>query len=101
MEFELEKNDNQATLTLIESRLDSETAGTLQKELLRLVQEGTVNIVINMRQVEFADSTGLGALLVGRRAALDAGGSFAIAQPQPSVIQLIRVAQLTETLQVI
>jgi len=83
---------------LHEKRLDSPLAPKLKTELLMLLSEPPYKILLDLKEVEYADSSGLGALLLGVRQARDKGGKLVLVNVQKRVADLIRIARLDEIL---
>ena len=52
------------------------------------------HVVIDLADVTFVDSSGLGALIVARKSARDAGGSMSLISPPPVVRRLLGSTQL-------
>lgn len=52
------------------------------------------HVVVDLAQVTFVDSSGLGALIVARKAARDRGGSISLVSPPPVVRRLLGSTQL-------
>jgi anti-sigma B factor antagonist len=63
----LKKNKQDGILVLVvqESRLDANNATQFKNELQRSITANTRAVVINIADVEFIDSTGLGAIVKG------------------------------------
>lgn len=78
----------------MEEKLDSALSPKLKSELLTVQAEGYNNLVIDMSNVKYADSSGLSALLVGNREFGRNGGIFIIASPQDHVMKLIKLSML-------
>ena len=74
--------------------LDLQSAGVLEHEVATLRADGHERIVVDMRQVEFIDSTGLRVLIGLHRAAQREGGSISLV-PGPRPVQ--RIFELTAT----
>ena len=53
-------------------------------------------VVIDLAQVTFVDSSGLGALIVARKTAREHGGSIALVAPPPMVRRLLGSTQLQD-----
>jgi anti-sigma B factor antagonist len=51
-------------------------------------------VVIDLADVTFVDSTGLGALIVARKAARERGGSVSLISPPPVVRRLLGSTRL-------
>jgi anti-sigma B factor antagonist len=75
----------------LEGRLDLLSAPDLKKLLTQTVADGHPRLVVDLAGVAFIDSSGLGALISGLKAARQAGGDLRIAaagdQPR-TVLQL-------------
>ena len=102
MRFEKSANDNFATMKLLDEKLDSRNAASLKKELLFLVEaEGTRNVVINMGEVAYVDSSGLSALLMGNRACRAMSGILVLCNLNEHVQKLVQISQLNQVLTVL
>lgn len=87
-------------LRIEEARVDSSLASELKTELLRLVEnEAVVNILVDLKNVEYVDSSGLGALLFGHRHVKTNSGELKLLHPNQKVQTLIRIANLEELLE--
>jgi anti-sigma B factor antagonist len=75
------------TVVRMEGELDSFSAAQVREELAGAVAyEATI---IDMREVAFVDSAGLGALVGGLRRIREAGRGVALCCPRPSVRRLL------------
>ena len=62
----------------LEGDVDSYNAHVLRDRMVHLIEGGNGVLVLNMRGVDFIDSTGLGALVVGLKRATERGGGIRI-----------------------
>lgn len=76
MKYTIDKQEKYSLLRLHEDKLDSSVAPGLKSELITLHAEGVKNIVLDMAEVKYTDSSGLSALLVGNRIVQEDGGIF-------------------------
>jgi anti-sigma B factor antagonist len=94
MAFEIH-NKNEYTLVKVKTeRLDTYSAPDLKSELVVLNNQGERNIILDLSQCNYCDSSGLRAILVGNRLSEDAIGTFIICGLQPDVENLIRISML-------
>ncbi|AGA79920.1 STAS domain-containing protein [Echinicola vietnamensis] len=100
MKYAVDKKEQYVIFTLQEEKLDSPLSPVLKSELLTVHAEGYKNLVLDMSQVKYADSSGLSALLVGHRAFSEDGGIFIIASPQEHVTKLIKISMLDKVMNV-
>lgn len=80
--------------------VDFRNAEMLKAMLADLVKDGKKEIILNLRQVNFMDSSGLSVLLSGKRVTEEAGGSFSICGLQGYVNNLINLTNLNKTIAV-
>jgi anti-anti-sigma factor len=81
-----------------EGRLNMVAAPGLRKELHALVDKGNSRIVVDLSGTEFIDSSGLGALISGLKAARQAGGDLRIAAPTRQVSTVLELTNLNRVL---
>jgi anti-sigma B factor antagonist len=91
--------NNVTILRLQDPRLDNVIAADLKAQLLVLIEEGTKNILIDLAKVEFADSSGLGAILFGIRQARPLNARVKLVNPQSRVLGLIKIAKLDNVIE--
>ena len=95
MNYEHERVGDTLVIRIRESRLDTHLAPKLkEKILLHLQDEGIRNLLFEVSSVKSVDSSGLGALLFGNRQVVLRGGRCCIADTQPKVTSLLRIAKL-------
>jgi anti-anti-sigma factor len=94
MSFRVEKNDNYTIITFSTDKLDAVVAPDLKSELVLLNKNGERNFLLDMSSVDYCDSSGLSALLIGYRICKEANGSFIIINPQLAVKKLMAISQL-------
>ena len=84
----------------VDGRLNVVTAPAMKREVQRLVQQGDVKLAVDLSAVEFIDSSGLGALMGGLKAARTAGGDLRIAGATEQVVSVLRLTNLDKVLRV-
>jgi anti-sigma B factor antagonist len=95
------RRENAKTVVDIEAdNVDFRNAEMIKSLLADLVQKGDKELVLNLRHVNFMDSSGLSVLLSGKRVAEEAGGSFSICGLQGYVNNLINLTNLNKTIAV-
>jgi anti-anti-sigma factor len=98
MEFGFDAHGNSTGVVVLSGRLDLLAAAELKARLQRLVADGWSKLVIDLHAVPFIDSSGLGALIGGLKAARVAGGDFRIARPGEQVRYILQVSTLDRVL---
>ena len=94
MKYTIDKQEKYSLLRLHEDKLDSSVAPGLKSELITLHAEGVRNIVLDMAEVKYTDSSGLSALLVGNRIVQEDGGIFILTTLSDHTLKLIKISQL-------
>jgi anti-anti-sigma factor len=94
MKLDIVTQDNLAIVRINETELTSSKSPELKTELLKLVSEGYVNILVNLGMVSYIDSSGLSALLFGRRQAIPSNGNLKLSCISGNIMDMIKIAQL-------
>lgn len=101
MKFAVDKHEKYILIKLNESKLNSLVTPQLKSELILINTEGQRNIVLDLSQIKFADSSGLSALLVGHRLCKNAEGSFILTGLNEAVARLVTISQLDNVLSIV
>ena len=101
MKFTVDKKERYCIFSLNEEKLNSMISANLKSELVILNQEGYRNIICDLSEVNFMDSSGLSAVLIGNRLCKDANGTFVLTGCQDPVLKLIKISQLESILNVV
>jgi anti-sigma B factor antagonist len=88
------------TVIEVGGEIDVYTAPKLREALMALVQGGTYNIVVDMEQVEFLDSTGLGVLVGGLKRVRSHDGSMTLVCTQERLLKIFRITGLTRVFEI-
>lgn len=94
MNLQTEKTNGSVILYARENRIDAHNSGELKDQILQLGENGKVHVVVDLAEVHFIDSSGLGALLSGHKRAMLWDGSFKITGPQPQVQSMFELTRL-------
>ncbi|MFN8310585.1 MAG: STAS domain-containing protein [Chitinophagales bacterium] len=101
MKFSLDKRDRYCVVKIEEEKLLSNLAPSLKSELVMLHNEGFKNIILDLSPVQFVDSSGLSALLVGNRLSKEGGGTFVLTGLNAHIQKLIKISQLESILNIV
>lgn len=84
-----------ATYIQIHGNLDVESAAGLREQIRMLApQSRGRQIVVNMREVSFMDSTGLAALILGLKVVRQNKGELVLMGINPSIMNIFRLTLL-------
>ena len=98
MNLTIDKQEKYALVTIKEAKLTSVVAPELKAEIVMLHHEAFKNMIFDMTEVQYCDSSGLSAILVGYRMCRDNNGTFVLAGVQDHVKKLISISQLETSL---
>ncbi|HTJ52326.1 MAG TPA: STAS domain-containing protein [Cyclobacteriaceae bacterium] len=101
MKYTIDKQEKYSLLRLHEEKLDSSVAPSLKSELITLHAEGVRNIILDLSEVKYTDSSGLSALLVGNRIVQEEGGIFVLSSLSDHTMKLIKISQLDSVLNIL
>ena len=98
MQFDQETKGEVLVVRLLEENVSSHEAPELKTALLGFLMRDEKKILLNLKDVQNMDSTGLGALLFGIRQAQRYGKDMRFSDAQSKVQFLIRIAQLQDVI---
>ena len=100
MEFQIEKFENHTLIKVLEEKLDTHIAPTLKSELVLVSGNGEKNIVLDLSNCRYCDSSGLSAILVANRLCKNSSGTFVLTGLNDAVERLITISQLDTVLNI-
>ncbi len=89
------------TLKVESDKLDSVVSPDLKSEIVFQNGKGIKNLVIDLSEVKYIDSSGLSSILVANRLCKTAQGVLVITGVSESVMKLITISQLDSILNII
>jgi anti-sigma B factor antagonist len=81
-------------LHLDEERLDAHNSVDLKVEMQRLYDGGSLHLLVDLKNVRFIDSSGLGALVSGFKNATTKHGTLKLSSLQPQVKSMFELTRL-------
>jgi len=101
MKFTVDKHEKYVLIKLNENKLNSLISPQLKSELILCNSEGQRNIILDLSNVKYSDSSGLSSLLVGHRICKNAGGTFILTRINENIARLITISQLDNILNIV
>ena len=101
MKFTVDKHEKYVLIKLNESKLNSLISPQLKSELILSNSEGQRNIILDLSNVKYSDSSGLSSLLVGHRLCKNADGVFILTGINENISRLITISQLENILNIV
>jgi anti-sigma B factor antagonist len=100
IEFRLDvesRGDGRAVLR-VAGEVDVYTAPQIREQIQDLAAKGTVHLIADLSQVEFIDSSGLGALIGGLRRVREDDGSLVLVISTRRILRVFQLTGLTKAL---
>lgn len=86
--------DDSVPVVAVSGEVDVYSAPALKQRFAELVRSGASTLIVDLTEVAFLDSTGLGALVEARALTGDAGGSLPIVCTQDRILKLFTITGL-------
>lgn len=94
LKLEIERS-GPATIFRLTGSLDVATSPALKDALTKAAAQGRSELIVDLAQVEFLDSTGLGALMGAHRRAVESGGRLALIVNDGPISRLLNITGLS------
>lgn len=96
MEIDVAQNNGATVVRPTGERLDIEVAGDFRSMLLSLIEQGNRQLVVDLEEITFIDSSGLGALVSALKTLKRSNGpgDVRLARVQPPVVSLMEIIRL-------
>ncbi len=101
MKYSIDKKENYAVMELQEENLNSTVAPNLKSELVILSNEGIANLILDLSQVKYVDSSGLSAILTANRLWKSLGTFVLTGIEHAPVRKLIEISRLDSVLTIV
>lgn len=94
MNLKTEANGKVMVVMVREERLDAHNSEELKVEINRLFESGTKELLVDLKEVRFIDSSGLGVLVSGFKNAATHQGSIKLCSLQTQVKSMFELTRL-------
>lgn len=95
MEQEISITDKNVFVTL-SGRVETQQAAGLKEKLLAMVESGHRNFTVDVGNVEYIDSAGLGVLVAVRNSVIDDNGAVVVKNLNGKLKRLFELTRLVE-----
>jgi|1186.fasta_scaffold48970_2 anti-sigma B factor antagonist len=89
-----------STVLAAAGEIDIDTVDLLRTAVADTLQAGTRNLVVDLNQVSYIDSAGLGVLVGTYKRVTGADGAFTVRCCEPRVLRLFAITGLTDLLDI-
>lgn len=97
MKHSMEVNGNHVTIVL-NGKMYAHDAGTIRDEVLEEINKGNIDIRMNLSQLEYIDSSGLGVVITIHKRIKEKNGKLVLMGAQGIVAQLLKRTRLDTVL---
>ena len=87
-------HDGPQCVAHLEGELDVSSSERLRAELIRLIDDGCRDLVVDLSELALIDSTGLGVLVGVMKRALQHGGAMVLRSPRPAARKVFDITGL-------
>jgi anti-sigma B factor antagonist len=101
-QFEMTRTDHPGVSVLqARGEIDVATAPEFHASLAELIAEGRAILIVDMSEVSFIDSTGLGVLVSAEKESRAAGHELRLVVTQPHITKLLALTGLDEVFTIV
>lgn len=86
--------DTSSTVVMLTGRFDAFETESFRTHFDGLIARGTGRITVDLREVQFIDSTGLAELVRAMKACKELGGQLVLRNPSPPVTVILELTRL-------
>ncbi len=101
MKYTIDKKENYTTITIDEKKLDTSIAPDLKSEFVKLNAEGITNLILDLNNVKYTDSSGLSSILIANRLCNSSNGLLILTGLQDHVMKLVTISKLESVLNIL
>ncbi len=94
------RSDERATVLAVQGELDLASSPSLESELEQAFAADNADLILDLSELEFMDSTGLSVLVRAHQRAQESGRGFGVIKGGPQVQRLLSLTGVTERMQV-
>jgi len=99
MELEQHQEGNVVRLKILEKRLDARSADSLKGKIAELIEAGNNRIALDISEVQFVDSSGLGAIVSALKQ-LGGKGDLVVGGARNTVLSMFKLTRLDRVLRI-
>jgi len=100
MNFQVVDQNKYSIISAHVDKLNANNAPELKGVLVNLNKNSVNNIIIDLSNTSYCDSSGLSAILSANRLCKNSGGQFILCGLQPNVQKMIEISQLNRVLNI-
>lgn len=99
MDLETRKDGKVIYLKILDKNLDSTISTNFKGRVIDLINQGNQDFILNLSQVDFIDSSGLGSIISILKTLTLNNGSLCICEAKSPILNLLAITRLDRVLQ--
>jgi anti-sigma B factor antagonist len=92
MEMEI-REDGEIKILVCQGRLDAQVSGNVKEKIQQLLDQGNLCLIVDMEEIVFMDSSGLGTLVGCQRRYGEKTGEIKLAGPVKDVLAVFEITR--------
>jgi anti-anti-sigma factor len=92
--------DGDVAVLVVKGELDPHTAPKLRDRIDDAVAAGSSEVVLDLSQLDFIDSSGLRVIISAHKAAVERGGRLVLRSPSPTAKRLLDITGLLDHIEI-
>ncbi|NHC46550.1 STAS domain-containing protein [Motilibacter aurantiacus] len=101
MELRVQHEPGGRTVVAPVGDVDLASAPELRVELLGLIGDGCSDILVDLADVPFVDSTALGVLVAARHRVTESGGRLVLGNANPELVRLFHISGMDRVFELV
>ena len=94
------REENGVQIVEVEGKLNTGASPDLDKFLTAIIEDGTINILLNLEYLDFIASTGLRVILATGKTLVGVGGKLVICNPNLVVMDVLKMSGFSQMFEV-
>lgn len=99
--FSIKQEEKYYLLKVTINKLDVSNSLEIKQIILELKEKNLKNLIINLKEVKYIDSSGLSAILVAHKVCNEKNGIMVLCGVNEHVMKLIKISQLDRVLDIL
>lgn len=100
LDITVRKASEDTAVVAVAGEIDVYTSPALQSRLVEVLRDGSSSVILDLSNVTFLDSTGLGVLITALKRCRSADGDLTLVTAQPNVLKVLEITGLNDVFQV-
>ena len=97
MDLQIEvRRQKDVAVIILKGEVDAYTCARLREAMIEAIEDGGANLVVDMKNVEYIDSSGLGTLVGGLKRVSERQGTIAVVCTNPQIRKVFDITGLVK-----